>query len=72
MSCENKVSYYVPRGWDDDREVFVKCGNTDPHGNRTICKECASNPVIMRGIRQHEENVAADNAWLKSAGWGEM
>jgi hypothetical protein len=71
MSCENKVSYHVPRGYDY-REVFVKCGNTDPHGNRAICGKCASSSVIMRGIRQHEENVAADNAWLKSAGWGEM
>ena len=71
MSCENKVSYYVPRGYDY-REVFVKCGNTNPYGDRAICDKCASNSVIMRGIRQHEENVAADNAWLKSAGWGEM
>ena len=71
MTCENKVSYHVPRGYDY-REVFVKCGNTDPHGNRAICEKCASSSVIMRGIRQHEENVAADNAWLKSAGWGEM
>ena len=71
MTCENKVSYHVPKGYDY-KEVFVKCGNTDPDGNRAICEECASNPVIMRGIRQHEENVAADNAWLKSAGWGEM
>ena len=69
--CENKVSYHVPKGYDY-KEEFVKCGNTDPDGNRAICEECASNPVIMRGIRQHEENVAADNAWLKSAGWGEM
>jgi hypothetical protein len=71
MTCENKVSYHVPRGYDY-REVFVKCGNTNPYGDRAICEKCASSSVIMRGIRQHEENVAADNAWLKSAGWGEM
>ena len=71
MSCENKVSYHVPRGYDY-REVFVKCGNTDPHGSRAICDKCASNPIIMSGINAHEANVAADNAWLKSAGWGEM
>jgi|TARA_R110000737_G_scaffold186000_1_gene209121 hypothetical protein len=71
MSCENKVSYYVPRGYDY-REVFVKCGNTDPYGNRAICEECDSDPVKMKRIEMHEANVAADNAWLKSAGWGEM
>ena len=71
MSCENKVSYYVPRGYDY-REVFVKCGNTNPYGDRAICNKCANSSVTMRGIRQHEKNVAADNAWLKSAGWGEM
>jgi hypothetical protein len=26
--CNNKVSYYIPRGYDY-REFFVKCGNTD-------------------------------------------
>ena len=71
MSCVNKVSYYVPKGYDY-REAFVRCGNTDPRGGRAICDKCASSPVIMRGIRQHEANVSADNAWLKSAGWGEM
>ena len=71
MSCENKVSYYVPRGYDY-REVFVKCGNTNPYGDRAICDKCGSSSVIMREISQHEENVDADNAWLKSAGWGEM
>ena len=52
--------------------MFVKCGNTDPHGNRAICEKCRNNPGEMEAIERHEENVAADNAWLKSAGWGEM
>ena len=71
MTCENKVSYHVPKGYDY-KEVFVKCGNTDPDGNRAICEECARNPAEMRRIKMHEENVAADNARLKSAGWGEI
>jgi hypothetical protein len=71
MSCENKVSYYVPRGYDY-REVFVKCGLTNPHGGRAICDKCANNPNEMLRITRHEENVAADNDWLASAGWGEM
>jgi hypothetical protein len=71
MTCENKVSYHVARGYGY-REVFVKCGNTDPHGNRAICEKCRNNASEMEAIERHEENVAADNAWLKSAGWGEM
>ena len=52
MSCENKVSYYIPQGYDY-KEVFVKCGNTNWFGNRAICDKCASNPVIMKSIEQH-------------------
>ena len=69
--CDNKVSYYVPRGYDY-KETFVKCGNTDPQGSRAICETCEANMIIREAIERHEENMAADNAWLKSAGWGEM
>lgn len=80
-TCQNKVSYYEPNGRfaatftsvaDDYREVFVLCGNTDPHGARAICETCASNPQVMQEIQRHEEAVAEDNAWLRSAGWGEI
>ena len=71
MSCENKVSFYVPRGYDY-REVQVKCGNTDPYGDRTICESCRNNSNKMRAIERQERNAEADNAWLRSAGWGEM
>jgi hypothetical protein len=80
-TCQNKVSYFVPNGRfaatftsvaDDYREVFVLCGNTDPHGARAICETCASNPQVMQEIMRHEETVAEDNAWLRSAGWGEI
>ena len=71
MSCENKVSFYVQRGYDYS-EVFVKCGNTNPHGTRSTCKECSNDVDKMKSIRQHEENVKADNQTLKSAGYGEI
>lgn len=71
MSCKNEVSFYVPRGYDY-REVKIKCGNTDPHGGRTICEKCEKDPAEMERIRQHEKNVDADNAWARSAGWGEF
>ena len=70
MGCNNKVSFHVPSGYDY-REVFVKCGNTSPRGGRAVCSQCASSPRKVLDIANHEENVAADNAWLKSAGWGE-
>lgn len=71
--CNEKVSYFVPgpRGYDY-REVFVKCGNTGPHGNRAICGVCEADPDEMAAIERHEENMAADNAWLRMVGWGEM
>ena len=75
--CDNQVSYYIPKlrktialGYDY-REVFVKCGNTDYHGERAICDTCHKNPIIMQRIKNQEANIAADNAWAKSAGWGE-
>jgi hypothetical protein len=69
--CDNKVSYYVPKGYDY-KEVFVQCGMTDPHGNRAICDTCYGDDHEMERIQQHEDNMDADNAWLNSAGWGEM
>ena len=70
-NCENRVSFWVERGFDH-REVKVKCGNTNPYGDRTICKNCSENSSEMKSIQDHEETVAADNDWLQSAGWGEM
>ncbi len=71
MPCENKVTFYVPRGYDY-RATEVRCGNTDPWGDRTICESCASNKSKMAEIKIQDDNTAADNAWLRSAGWGEM
>ena len=65
--CTKKISYFVPKGYDY-REVFVKCGNTNPFGGQALCNKCIDDPAI----KQQQENADADNAWLKSAGWGEM
>ena len=70
MSCENKVSYYVPKGYDY-REVLVTCGSTDPHGSRAVCDECSSNFAKMREIEAHEANVKADNETARMSGYGE-
>jgi len=69
--CNEQVSYTIPVRFDY-KSILIKCGNTDSWGNRVICDKCLANPDEMRRIRVQEENMAADNAWLTSAGWGEM
>lgn len=69
--CENTVTYYVPKGYDF-REIHGKCGNTGYDGNRLICQGCAEDPVKMGEIERQEENIAADNAWARSANYGEF
>lgn len=69
--CKNRVTLYVPRGYDY-RPVEYRCGNTGPHGERVICDECADSRSKMEEIKRQEENIAADNAWAASAGWGEF
>jgi len=60
--CNNKVSYYVPKGYDY-RETTVKCGLTNPYGDRATCDTCASDPDISRQINNHEANIAYDE-WV--------
>mgnify|MGYP003120198513 CR=1 FL=1 len=73
MSCKHNgtETYYVPRGYSY-RKIQVRCGNTSPYGDRAVCEKCAADPAEIRRIERHEENIAADNAALRSAGWGEM
>ena len=71
MICNNEVSYFTG-DMPNYTERLVKCGTTDPFGERCICDECRSNPAIMKSIRDHQANVRADNQWLRSANWGEM
>ena len=71
--CNNMVGVTISKGFDYTT-IEVPCGRTSPDGtgDRVICNECRSDPAIMRSINQQEENARADNAWLRSAGWGEM
>jgi hypothetical protein len=68
--CNNLVTFDIPAGLDY-REVEIRCGLTGPRGDRVICESCASSPRTMRDINRHEADIAADNAWLRSAGRGE-
>lgn len=63
--CTNEVEVTVPRGWDH-RVVLYPCGSTGPEGEMILCEQCEP----QRENRQ--ANADADNAWLRSAGWGEI
>ena len=69
--CDNLVSYWVPRGFDY-REVQTKCGNTDYYGQEAICDDCAADPRARADLERRARLTAADNAWARSAGWGEF
>lgn len=70
MTCDNFETYYIPRGYDY-REVSTKCGNTKTDGSRAICDSCRNDKRRMAQIDRQEANIEADNAWARSAGWGE-
>jgi hypothetical protein len=65
--CENTVVKYVPRGYDY-REVEYRCGSTGIDGNPVWCHSCEDSDRVRRIM----DDSDADNAWLRSAGWGEM
>lgn len=71
MTCNNMTTQYVQKGWDYV-ERPIKCGNTRVDGSRAICDSCANDKAKMAEIERQEANIAADNAWAKSAGWGEF
>ena len=71
MSCKNSVDVVV-QGRYDSKIIQFTCGNTDHHGYRVTCDSCLNNPQEMQAIRNHQANADADNAWNRSAGWGEM
>ena len=69
--CDNVVYQYVPCGYDY-REVKSKCGTTGIHGEWLICDKCAERQDILDARANRMEDIDADNAALRSAGWGEM
>lgn len=71
MRCDNPVKYHIPRGYSY-RSIEVKCGSTDPFGDRAICGSCGKDREVMQQIRNHELMIEEDNAWMASAGWGEI
>ncbi len=70
MSC--KPVEVVVQGRYNSKIIEFKCGNTDHYGERVLCDSCLEDPVVVAELERHQANVDADNAWLASAGWGEM
>jgi hypothetical protein len=73
MTCYNIVECYVPlEHFVNCRKVSLRCGLTNPWGHRAVCETCQRDPAAVAEIERQEESIEADNAWLRSAGWGEM
>ena len=74
MPCDNPAFYFVERGYSY-KEVETRCGSTITkrgHVDKAFCDECANNKQKMT---EHENRLRVseeDNAWLASAGWGEI
>jgi hypothetical protein len=63
--CKNKVEVTVPRGWDY-KVVEYPCSSTGPQGEMILCPQCEPQRKNRQADADH------DNAWLRSAGWGEI
>ena len=37
--CKNPVTYIVLTG-PSEKQITLRCGSTDPHGNPAICDHC--------------------------------
>lgn len=57
MSCRNKVSQWVPKGFGL-KEVKMTCGNTGIHGERLVCIECENK--FMEQYPQGWRNTPGD------------
>ena len=63
--CSNKVLIDVPKGWDY-KTVEYPCGSTGIYGQMILCDKCEPQRKNRQALTD------ADNAWMKSAGWGEI
>ena len=63
--CTNRVEVSVPRGWDY-KTVMYRCGNTGIDGDMILCSKCEPDR------KGRQADIDADDAWARSAGWGEF
>ena len=72
--CDKEAFYYVPRGFDY-KEIQTTCGSTTyQHGHNVtvFCADCENDEQVQAEHAARLEDSDADNAWLRSAGWGEI
>ena len=72
--CDKEAFYYVPRGWDY-KEIKTRCGSTtyqNGHVVTVFCADCENDSQVQAEHEARLEDSDADNAWLRSAGWGEI
>ncbi len=72
--CDKEAFYYVPRGFDY-KEIQTTCGSTTyQHGHvvTVFCADCENDEQVQAEHAARLEDSDADNAWLRSAGWGEI
>ena len=72
--CANEAYYYVPRGLDY-KQIKTKCGSTayqNGYVTTVFCDDCLNDPQVQAEHEARLEAADEDNAWLRSAGWGEM
>ena len=56
----------------DGKTYMLDCGGTNIWGQSQLCPNCENNTQEVEAHRRRLANAEADNAWLRSAGWGEM
>jgi hypothetical protein len=74
IMCNKEASYYVPRGYDY-KEIKTTCGSTayqNGYVTTVFCDDCLDDHQVQAEHETRLEAADEDNAWLRSAGWGEI
>tara|TARA_B100000212_G_C27359251_1_gene527417 strand:+ start:671 stop:895 length:225 start_codon:yes stop_codon:yes gene_type:complete len=74
MSCDNEATYFVERGFGF-KEITTRCGSTTNQRGHVVtvfCDKCEADEQKMLAHEQRVRLADEDNAWLASAGWGEI
>jgi len=73
MTCKNEGFYFVPRGYSY-RKIKARCGSTAYNNGvfTVFCKDCQNDKKKQAEHKRQLELSKEDNAWLASAGYGEI
>ena len=69
MRCENKVSQFVPRGYEY-KEIFTRCGSTGIHGQELLCDDCEARmaKAYPQGWRETPGDTCVHGYYVGDAG----